>query len=148
MFIKIIKVNSQSEIRFGQTTISYARTYSQIIELLRKQRCEQIFLTANKEGFDQIGFTVELKPYLITIPKVYVKNIYNDKIGIRLVFRFLETLVELIKIRALTFDAAMLGSRMVHDENGELKNVSEYLLPKLEKEFLLISGKRDPPEVK
>lgn len=147
MFNKIIKVQNKNDVRYGTTTIKFEKTYSQIMGLLRKHECEQIFCTKDNEGFDQIGFTIELKPYLIVVPKVYVKDWYDDRIGIRIVYYLIDIILNLTKERIIDPDTLLLGSRLVHDESGQMRTVTEYILPKIEKEYLLPTGiKREESE--
>lgn len=149
MFEKEIKVDRLADIRYGHTSIGFNTTYGQIMGLLRKHGCKQIMTMEEElEGqrYHKIAFTMEDKPYLFIIPRVYIakgskynrKYVYDEKIGIRIVFRFLETLTELIKLRILDPEIVMIGNRMVHDKDGNMTNVADYILPQLEKEILLI----------
>lgn len=118
MFNEIIKIEKKEQIRYGTTIISFDKTFGQIIKLLRRHRCSKILLI--EETPQRIAFELDSKPYIVTIPRVYINNIYNDKIGIRIVFRYLETLLELAKQRVIDFDTFMLGSRIIETPQGTL----------------------------
>lgn len=141
MFNKTIKVDRANDIRFGTTEKSFDSTYGQIITLLRNNKCEQIFCQQDDEGFHQIGFTLKMKPYLINIPKVYVRSVYNDRIGIRVVYYLIEIILSLAKEGLIDPDTLLLGTRLVHDKDGKMKTVTQEILPQLEQQQLLLIGK-------
>ena len=127
MFRKEIHIKKKNQIRYGTTTIAFEKTFGEIMALLRKHKCEQI-MTLEKESFQQIGFTIDMRPYIIVVPRVYVDGVYHDNIGIRIVKYFLETILELVKERIVDIEFLMLGSRMMRDrDTGEMLPVGEWL---------------------
>lgn len=121
MFHKVIHLKRVNEIRYGTTNISYEQTFGQIMALLRKHGCTKIATMEDEQtGEAQIAFELSESAYVVTIPKVYVNKILNRKIGIRIVFRFFETLLEMVKQRAIDIDFLMLGSRLVDTPRGRM----------------------------
>ena len=146
MFNKIIKIERKENIRYGTTKISNNKTIGEIMDLLDKHGCDKTLLMKEKGGYDQIGFEIEGNPYLFTIPAVYVKGELNECIGPRLIKYFLEVILELTKSRAIDLSTLLLGSRCVRDEKGRLTNVTDYLLPQIENQMLLGTGREENQE--
>ena len=117
MFNKIIHINRIEDIRYGTTKIRFQKSQAEIMALLKKHGCEETAVIT-KGNECKIGFIYEGKPYMLDIPQVYVKKVYVDWIGIRIVKYYLEILLELSKQRVVNFDDAMLGTRMV-EMNGK-----------------------------
>jgi hypothetical protein len=109
------------------------------MKLLENHGCKQILTTQNGNEH-QIGFVYEGKPYLIQIPQVFVNREYDDKIRIRIVLYYLETLLELSKVRAINFNFAMLGTQMV-DVDGIRMPLAEVMEKQLPIPKLLPEGK-------
>jgi len=134
MFNEEIKIERKSQIRYGQTEKTFDETMIKIKELLRKHNCTKI-MTLEEGNKHAIAFELNEKPYVINIPKIYVRGNYNDKIGIRIIFRYLETLLELAKDKIVDFETLMLGSRLIQTPDGNkitLKDlVSKLPVPKL-----------------
>jgi hypothetical protein len=126
-----INIENIKDIRYGHTTIAYQRTFGQVLGLLDKHGCTKT-MTYKEGDINKIGFELDNKPYIINIPRVYVKGVYDDKLGIRLVFRTLEALLELTKQRVVDFEFLMLGSRIVHTPEGNktLKEAVEQISAK------------------
>jgi len=137
MFNKVIKVAKEGEVRYGTTKIPFDKTYAEILTLLRRHGCEQIFCQQTKDGFHQIGFTLNMKPYLIDVPKVYVRNVYQDRIGIRIVYYLIEIILTLTKEGLINPDTLLLGCRLVHDQDGNMRTATDLILPQLEGQKLL-----------
>ena len=149
MFVDIIHIKRKEDIRYGSTKIPFGQTFTEIMVLLRKHGCNKI-ATIEDDGKNKIIFEYQEYPYLITVPSVYVKSIYNDKIRIRIVKYYLETILELTKQRVMDFDFVMLGSRILQIEGQSitLKEAVDKLPPaKLFNGFttdgLLPEGKRE-----
>lgn len=119
MFPKAIHLKSEKEIRYGLTSVGFYQTKAQIEKLLDKHGCTKV-MTGREGTFNIIGFEYEGKSYMLTIPNVYVKNELVERIGIRIVFRYLETLLELAKDRVIDLDCALLSSKMVHTPHGTM----------------------------
>ena len=117
MFAKIIKVKNRSDIIYGRTEISYNRTYTEIMDLLKKHGCDRIAFMEDA-GQQIIVFEYEGHTYRLGIPRVYINNVYNDRIGIRLIRHYLKPLLELVKIRVIDFGDALLGSRLLSLPEG------------------------------
>ncbi len=133
MFHKTIHIKSVSEIRYGHTRVSYEQTYGQIMALLRKHGCDKIATMRDETtNSDQFAFEYNKNTYVFTVPRVYLKGKFDEKIGIRIVLYFLETLLELTKNRVVDIEFLMLGSRMVETEKGTmtLKQAADRLPPK------------------
>ena len=131
MFSKeIIHVEYASHIRYGTTKLSFQQTMSQIMALLNKHGCNKI-ATAQDGEIRAIQFIYQEKLYEVTFPRVYVKKVYNDRIGIRIVKYYLEIILDLAKDRAIDFEGAMLGSKMVQigDRSMTVKDAVDHLDP-------------------
>jgi hypothetical protein len=133
MFNKEIKVKRKEDIRYGKTEKAPEDTLSDIMKLLRKHGCEKVGSMYLGDEV-RIGFTLDNLPFLIDIPKVYVNNRYQPKIGIRIVFRYLETILELTKSRAVSVHSLFLPMAQVRDPEDDtlkpfadvwIKNISE-----------------------
>lgn len=112
MFKKEIHVEKRNDIRYGTTKIGYNKTMNEIMGLLDKHGCEET-IVHRKEGNLKIGFVYQDEPYMITVPKVYVKGTLNKKIGVRIVKYFLEIILDWKKERLVNFKVAMLPYRVV-----------------------------------
>ncbi len=113
MFNDKIHIDKPNDIRYGTTKKSFHATYGEILALLSKHGCEQT-ATTRDGNIHKIGFVFQDNPYMIQIPRVYVKGEYNDMIGIRLVKYYLEIILEWSKQRIIDFEFIMLGTRMVN----------------------------------
>lgn len=96
MFNKEIRIKRKKDVRYGLTDKPPEETLSDIMKLLRKHGCEKVGTIYIKDDI-RVGFELDNLPFLIDIPRVYVNNKYDPKIGIRIVFRYLETVIELTK---------------------------------------------------
>lgn len=141
MFIKVVHIKNKKDIRFGTTHCTFFQTFSQIQQLLEKHGCRQIITTQNGNEH-QIGFVYQEKPYLIDVPQVFIKGVYDNKIGIRIILYYLETLLELSKMRAINFNFAMLGTQMV-DVDGVRRPLGEVLEKQLPIPQLLPSAEAE-----
>ena len=119
MFPKAIHIKSENEIRYGRTQVGFYQTKAQIEKLLDKHGCDKA-ITCRDGTFHILGFEYEGKSYMITIPNVYVKERLVDRIGIRIVYRYLEIILELAKERAIDFEGALLCTKMVHTPDGDM----------------------------
>ena len=125
MFVKELHRKSKSDIRYGTTKVSYQKTFVDIMKLLDKHDCSQVM--TYKEGDNlSIAFTYLNKTYLIPITKVYVNGKYEDKIGIRVIFRQLETMLELANEGFADMETLMLGCQLVRVD-GENKRLAEVI---------------------
>jgi hypothetical protein len=129
MLVKVIRVKKPNDIRFGTTQIPYDKTFGQVMALLRKHGCTKIAMASDiseDEEINKIAFELNEKSYMIDVPRVFVKKgkygnyEYNDMIGIRLVYWFLQTMLELVKQRVIDMDQAMLSARMVRTPYGSM----------------------------
>ena len=132
MFNETIFIKKKSEIRYGNTTIPYEKTFGEILALLSKHGCDQIATSKDHEK-QRIAFVYQDNPYVITVPQVYIKDTFEPKIGIRLVKYYLEILLDWTKMRIIDFEFLMLGSRMmdIDGNNFTLKEAVDQL-PKAE----------------
>jgi len=130
MFADTIQIKKESDIRYGTTKINFHKTYGEIMALLGKHGCDQI-ATMKDGDIQRIAFVYQDNPYMISIPRVFVSGIYNDKIGIRLVKYYIEIILEWSKQRIINFEYLMLGARMVNidGQNQTLKEAVDNLPP-------------------
>jgi len=131
MFNDIIHVKNKSEIRYGHTEIPTSRTMAELMKLLKEYECDEILTRTSKKGNDQLAFVYQEVPFLITIPKVYIKNVLNERIGVRLVLYYLEIIMAWAKARIIDIDSLLMGQRMVQIEgkNMTMKEVVDTLPP-------------------
>lgn len=129
MLVKVIRVKKPNDVRFGTTQIPYEKTFGQVMALLRKHGCSKIAMASDiseEEEINKIAFELDKKSYVIEVPRVYVKKgkygnyEYNDKIGIRLIYWFLQTMLEMVKQRVIDLDQLMLSARMVRTPYGSM----------------------------
>jgi hypothetical protein len=121
MFNKEIRVKRRKDIRYGLTEKKPEETLTDIMALLRKHGCEKVGTIYVGDDI-RIGFELDKLPFLIDVPRVFINNRYDEKIGIRIVFRYLETLLELAKNRAVSVHNLFLPFAQVTDpEDGERK---------------------------
>ena len=141
MFKKIVHIRYKNEISCGFTTVSYQKTEGEIKNLLIKHGCKRIlsYYDEGDTGSNSITFELEDHAYNIIIPKVYVNKVYDEKIGIRNVFYVLRAVLGFMKTGHIDPNEFFLGQRLVIDaETQEMKRVSDYLVPKLEKDKVLL----------
>lgn len=112
MFNETIHIEKVSDIRYGTTKIPAAKTQAQIESPLEKNGCQKTMFVRNGD-MRQIAFEFEGNPYVITVPRVFVKGAFNDRIGIRLVLYYLEIVLAFAKERVINFEFTMLSSRLV-----------------------------------
>lgn len=117
MFKNEIFVDKKGDIRFGYTEVSYNQTFQEIMDILDEHECEEV-ITRRKKGKTQIGFVYQDDPYLITVPKVYIRDTLNKDVGIRIVKYYLEIVLDWEKERPIDFDIAMLPFRVVEYKGG------------------------------
>ncbi|MCK4545127.1 hypothetical protein KAU43_06275 [candidate division WOR-3 bacterium] len=113
MFTDKIEIKKPNDIRYGTTKIPYEQTFGEILALLSKHGCDQI-ATMKDGDIQKIAFVYQENPHIIKIPMVFVDNIYNEKIGIRLVKYYLEIILDWSKQKIIKFEDLMLGTRMVN----------------------------------
>lgn len=117
MFNEKIFINNERDIRYGTTRISAQKTMGEIMDLLEKHKCDEILTRSSREtGAKQIAFIYQEKPYMITIPKVYVKKVLNECIGARLVKYYLEIILDWAKHRVVNVESLLMAQRMVQIE--------------------------------
>ena len=138
MFNKEIRVRRKEDIRYGQTKKQPEETLTDIMILLRKHGCNKVGHIY--EGDDiRIGFELDHLPFLIDVPRVFIRNIYYPQIGIRIVYRYLETILELTKSRAVSVHNLLLPMAQVIDpDDGKSKSLGEMWIKKISE------GKHDP----
>jgi len=112
MFHEIINIKNVNHIRYGGTKKSLNQTKADIEKLLKKHGVEKIG-TMSDGNNHQIAFEYQGKPYVFNVPQVFVKGVYNERVGIRQVYRFLEIVLEWDKQRVIDFDFLMLAGRML-----------------------------------
>ncbi len=129
MLVKVIRVKRPNDIRYGTTTIAYERTFGEVMGLLKKHHCTKIAMAteiAEDGEINKIAFELDEKSYMMDVPRVFVKEgkygnyEYNDKIGIRLVYYFLQTMLEMVKQRIVDPDQFMLAARIVQTPHGSM----------------------------
>jgi hypothetical protein len=119
MFPKIIHIDNVKDIRYGTTEIGFYQTKAQLDKLLDKHGCTKVI--SGRDGtFNMIGFEYQEKSYMLAIPNVYVKGVLVERLGIRIVFRYLEVLLELAKERVIDLDFALLSAKMVQTSIGTM----------------------------
>jgi hypothetical protein len=125
-----IEKRGKDHLRYSTTTVPYDKTFGEIMALLAKHECQEV-ATRKKGNSQLIGFVYQDKPYIVTVPQVFVGDEYDDRIGIRLVKYHLEIVLDWAKQRVIDFDYLMLGSRIVHvaGEDIPLKEAVETLPP-------------------
>lgn len=125
MFNKEIRLKRKDDVRYGLTKKNPEETLTNIMTLLRKHGCEKVGTMYEGDEL-RIGFQLEGVPFLIDVPKVHIRNVYDPKIGIRIVFRYLETVLELVrKSRAIPLHNLLLSCAQVRDDDGRLKPFGE-----------------------
>lgn len=141
MFNKTIELKRKESIRYGGTKVNHQRTLTQILDLLNKHGCQKVGTI--QEGNDlRIGFQIDDIPFIIDVPKVYVGERYEPNIGIRIVFRYLETVLELVKERIIPLHNILLPAIQVRDpEDGKLKPMGDLWIKRL------TGGKGKPEEL-
>lgn len=141
MFNKIIELKSGEKISYGGTPCSYQQTLAQVMDLLKKHGCEKIGTI--QEGNDlKIIFQIDKIPFVIDVPKVYVKNIYKEKIGIRIVYWYLKSVLEMVKKRIVPIHTLLLPCVQVRDsDDGKVKPMGDVWIKQL------AEGKINPEEL-
>lgn len=141
MFNKEIRVRRKEDVRYGQTEKAPEETLSDIFKLLNKHNCEKVGTMYVGDDV-RIGFQLDNIPYVIDVPRVYIRDVYDPKIGIRIVFRYLETVLELGKNRAVPLHNLLLSATQVRDpEDGKLKSMGDLWVKRL------AEGKGEPEEL-
>lgn len=141
MFNKVIELKSEREISMGTTKVGYQRTIASIMDLLEKHGCQK--MGTIKEGNDlRIGFQIDDIPFVIDVPKVYVRDDYKPQIGVRIVFWYLKSMLELVKKRVVPIHNLLLPFIQVRDpEDEKLKPMADLW------EKRLSEGKGKPEEL-
>mgnify|MGYP003133190306 CR=1 FL=1 len=119
MFAEEIRITNKAHLRYGWTKLSFSKTQGHIMKLLDKHGCDKILVTKDGDEW-QLGFVYQNVPYLFVIPKVFLNGVYDDKIGIRLIFRYLETSLELAKVRACNLSEMLLAQRLVEIDGEKI----------------------------
>ena len=147
--MEIIHIKSKSDLRYGWTDKPFEQTFGEIMALLQKHNCDRVATMRDGEKHI-IGFEYQEIPYIVNIPRVFVKGKYNEKIGVRLVKYYLEIILDWAKLRVIDFEFIMLGTRMVKiDEQAmTLKEAVDNLPPitlmeGLSKRTILLEGDKD-----
>ncbi len=117
MFKPMIKIHSKTQITCGTTTVPSAKTYADIIALLGKMGCDRVVTDISGNAMT-IAFQLDGVPYIIQVPQVFVKSVYNERIGIRIVFHFLKSMLNLVKERAIDPSQLFLATRIIDGANG------------------------------
>ena len=125
MFPSTITVRGKDHIKCGTTSVPHDRTFGQVMALFKKMGCSKVMFMG--EG-DQEKFAFELDgiPYLITVPRVFFKNprrgadIYQERIGIRIVFWFLDSFLPLIRERVIDPSHLLAAARVVMTPDGPM----------------------------
>ena len=125
MFNKEIKLKTIKDIRYGSTRVEPEDTLTEITKLLRKHGCSKVGTIY--EGDDiRIGFELDGLPFLFDVPRVFVQDVYHPRIGIRIVFRYLETILELTKSRAVPVHILLLPMAQYRDPvDGTTKSLGD-----------------------
>lgn len=141
MFNKIIELKSMKDISYGSTPVSYQRTLGQIMDLLEKHGCQK--MGTMQEGNDlRIGFQIDDIPFVIDVPKVYVGTVYKPQIGVRIVYWYLKSMLEMVKNRIIPIHTLLLPCIQVRDpEDGNLKAMGDLWIKRL------AEGKGKPEEL-
>lgn len=128
MFEEEVHVNKKNELRYGTTKKPAHETMNEIMQLLREYDCERI-VTDYEGDTMRLGFIYEDKPYKITIPKVYIRGEYEEKIGVRVVYHFLKIVLSWSKQGIVSLNKALMSGRMVklRGKNLSLGEASEGL---------------------
>lgn len=125
MFNKDIRLKTGEKIRWGSTEKTPDETLLDITKLLRKHKCDKVGTMYVKEDI-VIAFELDGMPFRIDVPKVYYNDNYKEKMGIRVVFRYLEVILDLTKNRAVPVQNLLLPMAQVRDpEDGQLKSFGE-----------------------
>ncbi len=125
MLVKTIYVDSPSKIRYGTTKKPPETTMGEVIALLKKHGCSKVAMASDlgEDGeTNRIAFELDKVPYMLDVPRVYIRKgrgytkqyEYNDMIGIRLVYYFLQTMLEMVKNRIVDIKFLMLPSMVVN----------------------------------
>lgn len=129
MLAKVIRVKKPNDIRYGTTQIPYEKSFGEVMGLLKKHGCTKIAMATDigEDGeINRIAFELDKKSYMIDVPRVFVKKgkygnyEYNDRIGIRLIYYFLQTMLEMVKQRIVDLDQFMLSARIVQTPHGSM----------------------------
>lgn len=112
MFEDEVYVDKKNELRYGTTKKPAHETMNEIMQLLTEYDCERI-VTDYEGDTMRLGFIYEGKPYKITIPKVYIRGEYEEKIGVRVVYHFLKMVLSWTKQGIVSLNKALMSGRMV-----------------------------------
>lgn len=138
MFNKDIRLKTGEKVRWGGTEKSPEDTLTDITKLLLKHKCQKVGTMLSGEDI-KIGFELDGLPFLVDVPKVYYNDRYQPKMGIRIVFRYLEIILDLTKSRAVSVHTLLLPMAQVRDpEDGQIKALGEVWIKNI------AEGKRDP----
>lgn len=134
MFPKEIRLEKPTDIPFGTTKVDYYRTETQLRKLLEKYGCTRILI--DQDGEDKnIAFNIGEHPYVLRIPKVYVKRgtrynkklVYEDHIGIRIVYNVLKGITPYMECGAVFGEQILLSARMVFNKDGKMEPIADHL---------------------
>lgn len=112
MFKDEIHVDKKNDLRYGTTKKPVHETMNEVMQLLREYDCERI-VTDQQDDNLRIGFIYQGKPYKITVPKVYVKGEYEEKIGVRVVYQYLKIILSWTDEGVMSLNKALMSNRMV-----------------------------------
>jgi hypothetical protein len=99
--------------------VGFYQTKAELEKLLDKHGCTKVI--SGRDGtFNMLGFEYQGKSYMLAIPNVYVKGVLVERLGIRIVYRYLEVLLELAKERVIDLDFALLSAKMVQTAIGTM----------------------------
>lgn len=112
MFEEEVHVKKKGDLRFGYTKKKAHETMNDIQDLLDEYDCSEV-VTQKKGDKMKIGFIYQGKPYKLNIPRVYINGRYNEKVGPRVVYHFLEIVLSWTDSGIISMDKALMASRMV-----------------------------------
>ncbi len=134
MFPEEIRLEKESDIPFGGTIVDYYKTEAELRKILTKFNCQKILIYQDGDK-KRIAFAFNQKSYIFRIPKVYVKKgrgyskewVFQEHVGIRIVYQFLKTIVPYIDAKAVMGEQILLAARMVWSKEGEMVPLSDHI---------------------
>lgn len=112
MFKEEIKIEKENDVRYGTTEVPAHKTLNELMELLKKYDCDRIVTDYQGDNM-RLCFIYRGDPYVIPIPKVYVRGEYNEKIGVRVVYHYLRILLSWTEAGIMSLDKALMSYRTV-----------------------------------
>lgn len=106
------------------TQVDYYNTEKAIRKLLDNMKCKQVLLFQDGDS-RKIAFNIGKNPYIFRIPMVFLRGVYKEQIGIRLVYNFLKASLPYVEQGIIEGDQLLLSARLVWDKDGQMIPLSD-----------------------